>query len=64
MFINYTDALLRTEWKERSRSIRHVGTLGKSFIRSCLWRFSVKLWRSIRAVSGAPLSSGELEEAL
>ena len=28
----------------------------KSFTRSCLWRFVVKLRHSIRAVSGAPLS--------
>src|SRR6218665_1785747 len=42
----------------------HVGTLGKSFARSCLWRIGVKLRHSIRAVSGAPLSSGGLEEAL
>ena len=39
-------------------------TLVKSFTRSCLWRFGVKLRHSIRAVSGAPLSSSELEEAL
>ena len=40
-----------------SRSSRHVGTLGKSFTRSDLWRFGVKLRHSkpIRAVSGAPL---------
>ncbi len=49
-----------------SRSSRHVGTLGKSFTHSCLWRFGVKLRHSIRAVSGlgAPLSSSGLEEAL
>src|SRR6218665_3689119 len=47
-----------------SRSSRHVGTLGKSFARSCPWRFCVKLRHSIRAVLGAPLSSRELEEAL
>ena len=46
------------------RSSRHVGTLGKSFTRSCLWRFGVKLRHSIRAVSAAPLSSSRLEEAL
>src|SRR6218665_2389187 len=40
-----------------SHSSHHVGTLG-----SCLWRFSMKLRHSIRAVSGAPLSG--LEEAL
>jgi len=39
-----------------SSSSRHVGTFGKSFARSCLWRFGVKLWRSIHAVLGAPLS--------
>ena len=37
-------------------SICYVGTLGKSFTRSCLSRFGVKLRQSIRAVSGAPLS--------
>src|SRR6218665_1578125 len=47
-----------------SRSRRHVGTLGKSFTHSCLWRFRVKFRHSIRAVSGAPLSSSGLEEAL
>ena len=47
-----------------SRSSRHVGTLGKSFARSCLWRFGVKLRHSIRAASGAPLSGRGLEEAL
>jgi len=46
-----------------SRYGHHVGTLGKSFTRSCLWRFGVKLRHSIRAVSGAPLSSSRLEEA-
>src|SRR6218665_148719 len=30
-------------YEERSRSIRHVGTLSKSFTRNCLWRFDVKL---------------------
>ena len=49
-----------------SRSGLQAGTLGKSFTRNCLWRFSVKLQHSIRAVSGAPLStvSTGLEEAL
>ena len=46
-----------------SRSSRNVGTLGKSFTHSCLWRFSVKFRHSVRAVSGAPLSSRGLEEA-
>ena len=41
-----------------------AGTLGKSFIRSCLWHFDVKLQHNIRAVLGAPLSSSGLEEAL
>ena len=41
-----------------------LATLGKSFTRSCLWRFGVKLRHSIRTVSGAPLSSSLLEEAL
>ena len=47
-----------------SRYSRQVGTLGKSFTRSCLWRFRVKLQHSIRAVSGEPLSSSRLEEVL
>ena len=47
-----------------SRSTRHVWTLCKSFTHSCLWRFDVKFKRSIRAVSGAPLSSSGLEEVL
>src|SRR6218665_656851 len=47
-----------------SRFSRHVGTLGKSFTRNCLWCFSVKLRHSIHAVSGAPLSISGLEEAL
>src|SRR6218665_1048520 len=46
-----------------SRSSRHGGTLGKSLTRSCLCRFGVKFRHSIRAASGALLSSG-LEEAL
>jgi len=45
-------------------SNRHVGTLRKSVTRSCLWRSGVKLRHSIRAVSGAPLSSSGLEEML
>ena len=47
-----------------SRCSRHVGSLGKSFALSCLWRFGVKLRHSIRAVSGVPLSSSGLEEVL
>jgi len=47
-----------------SHSSRHVGTLGKSFTRSCLWCFDAKLQHSIRAVLGAPLSRSWLEEAL
>jgi len=47
-----------------SHSSRHSGPLGKSFTRSCLWRFGVKLRHSIRAVSGAPLTSNGFEEAL
>src|SRR6218665_2190476 len=43
---------------------RPVGTLGKSFTRSCLWHFSMKLRHSIRAVLGALLSIRVLEEAL
>src|SRR6218665_726081 len=48
-------------------SSRHVGTWGKCFARSCLWRFGVKLRHNIRAVSEAPLSrpySSGLEEVL
>jgi len=48
----------------KSHSSHHVGTLSKSFTRSCLWRFGVKLRHSIRAVSGVPLSNSGLEEAL
>ncbi len=47
-----------------SRSRRYIGTLGKSFTHSCSRRFGVKFRYSIRAVSGAPLSSSGLEEAL
>src|SRR6218665_2528417 len=47
-----------------SCSSRNVGTLGKSFTHSCLWRFGVKHWHSIRAVFEAPLSSSGLEEML
>jgi len=35
--------------------------LGKSFARSCLWRFGVKLRPNFHAVLGAPLSSSGLE---
>ena len=38
-----------------SRSSRHIGTLGKSFTLSCLWRFGVKLRHSIRARLEVPL---------
>src|SRR6218665_3613978 len=34
----------------------YIGTLGKSFTHSCLWRFGVKFRHRIRAVSGANLS--------
>ena len=47
-----------------SRSRRHAGTVGKSLTRSCLWRFSVKLRHSIRAMSEALMISDGLEEAL
>ena len=47
-----------------SRSGRNLGTLGKSFTSSCLWRFGLKLRRSIRAMSGEPLSSSGLQKAL
>ena len=53
------------EFESRSSRHVHVGALmGKSFDRSCLWRFGVKLRHSTRAVSGAPLRDGGLEEAL
>jgi len=29
-----------------SRSGRHVGTLGQSFTRNCLWRFPASAWNS------------------
>ena len=48
----------------KSRSGCHIGTLGKSFTYCCLWRFGVKLWHSIHAVSGALLSSIGLKEVL
>src|SRR6218665_3031042 len=41
-------------------SSRHVGTLGKSFTRSCRWCFGVELQHSIHAVLEAPLSSSVL----
>ena len=41
-----------------------LGTLGKSFTRSCLWRLGVKLRHIIRAVLEVPQSSSGLEEAL
>ena len=39
------------------RCSRHVGSLGKSFTRSCLWLFGVKLRHSICAVFGALLGT-------
>src|SRR6218665_122770 len=47
-----------------AQAATYIGTLGKSLTHSCLWCFGVKLRQSIRAVSGATLSSSELEEAL
>src|SRR6218665_2403758 len=44
-----------------SRSSCHIGTLGKAFTRSSLWRVSMKMRHSIRAVLGVPLSSSGLE---
>jgi len=52
---------VRTVVGSESHCSHHVGTLGKSFTCSCLWRFGVKLRHSIRAVSGAPLSSSAVE---
>ena len=40
-----------------SRSSHYVGTMGKPFTHSCLWRFGVKFRHSICAVSVAPLNS-------
>src|SRR6218665_2750560 len=45
-----------------SRSRRHVGTLGMYFTHSCLWLIGMKFRHSIRAVSGAHLSSRGLEQ--
>src|SRR6218665_2538365 len=45
-----------------SRSSRHVGTLGKSFTHSCLWRFGVKLRHSYSRLS--VLCRSGLQEAL
>ena len=47
-----------------SRYSRHVGTLGKSLTRSCLWCFGVKLRHNIGAVSGALLNSSGFEGAI
>ena|SRR6218665_1957687 len=44
----------------RSIAATYIGTLGKSFTQRCLWRFGVKFRHSIRAVSGAPLSTSRL----
>ena len=46
-----------------SRSSRHVGTLGKS-LTSWPWRFSLKLWHSIRAVWERFWVEVDLREAL
>ena len=56
------DAIRPKGHRFKFRSSRHVGTLGKSFTHSLLWRFSVKHRHNIRAVLGAPLSSNGLEE--
>ena len=39
-----------------SSSSHHVGTLGKSFTHSSLWRFGVKFRHSIRVVSGIEMN--------
>jgi len=62
--IGKVDAYRQTGSWFDSRSSCHVGTLGKSFARSCLLRLGVKLRHSFRAVLGAPLISSGLEEAL
>src|SRR6218665_829447 len=47
----------RPKGREFESSVsRDVGTLGKSFTRSCLWRFGVKLRQSICAVLGSSAS--------
>ena len=47
-----------------SRPSGHVGTLGKSFTRSCLWRFGMKPLHSNHAVLGALMNSSGFEEVL
>src|SRR6218665_301855 len=58
--IGRLDALRPNDRGFESCPYRQVGTLDKSLIRSCLWRFGVKLRHSIRAVSGAPLTGGSI----
>ena len=58
------DALGPEGHRFESQSSQPAGTQSKSFTHSCLWRFGVKFRHSIRAVSGAPLSSSGLEEVL
>jgi len=41
--IGRVDAYRPEDHGFKSRSSCHVGTLGKSFTHSCLWRFGVKL---------------------
>src|SRR6218665_2767097 len=44
-FVNRLIYVIKRIYTHRfeSRSSRHVGTLGKSFTHSCLWRFGAKL---------------------
>ena len=51
--IGRVDACRSEGCEFESRSSRHVGTLGKSITRSCLWRLGAKLRHSIRAVDMA-----------
>ena len=48
----------------KGRRFESCSSRHKSFTRSCLWRFAVKLRHSLHTVSGAPLSSSGLEDAL
>ena len=53
--IGRVDAFRSKGRRFKSCSSRHIGTLGKSFTRSCLWRCVMKFRHSICAVSGVPL---------
>ena len=64
MSVHFVFHILYRIKKKLNLNLNHVGTLGRSFTRSCLWRFGMKLQHSICAVLGAPLCSSGLEEAL